>query len=75
MSDQSITERPAYQQRVIHERNELKYKVDKLDLYLKDPHSSTISKMEWSELVEQQGYMQKYLDILNKRIARFEGQA
>ena len=66
-----------HEERVIAEKRELDEKLAKLKDFCFTPGLTTFSRLspEDRDLLEDQfTYMQKYSEILGKRIARFEGQ-
>lgn len=70
-----IKERPAHQQRVIAERLDLNYKVEKLSTFIgggTGPVFIGLPLVDRELLIEQEVYMKGYLAALDKRIARFD---
>jgi len=67
-----IKERPAHQQRVLHERLELGYKVDKLLTFIGTPQFGTLHPDERHLLRQQLKAMSDYLSILDLRIQNFD---
>jgi hypothetical protein len=61
-------ERPAWQQRVFTERDELKEKCDKLQTFLTSGAHKRIPVGEAIRLLEQLRHMRRYLLILDTRI-------
>lgn len=66
-----ISDRPAYQQRVIGERAELKKKLEALADFLNSPASSHPSSIDLRPLHLQRKAMVAYLAILDMRINEF----
>lgn len=71
--------RPAYQQRVLDEREELHQRIERLGAFLlleSGQHAPTaVSEAEFNRLRRQIAPMQAYRDILDERIAAFVGGA
>ena len=62
-----------YQVRVVYERDELSEKVDKLRTFVNSSAFLSVPDEEQYRLTHQYLAMASYLDILNERIAAFEG--
>lgn len=72
MSENANREYAPHQQRVIDEANELKDKFSKLGAFILDnPIYQTLDEDEVQDLSEQYDVMEKYIVILDRRIARF----
>lgn len=67
-----IKERPAHQQRVIAERLDLAYKVDRLSAFMAGATFVTLPFEERHLLRQQLKAMSDYLSCLNSRIANFD---
>ena len=63
---------PAYQSRVIAERNELETRLDALTTFLGSVTFERLPEAEQLRLVRQSGAMVAYSDILAERIAAFQ---
>jgi hypothetical protein len=62
-----------HQQRVVDEKAELDDKMDKLDKFIS--HNDLFLKLpldEQARLVEQYRYMERYSDVLHRRIEAFQ---
>lgn len=67
-----LTELADWQIRVLEERDDLRQKLHKLRNYLDSDTSKVYVKASGVLLLEDQEYfMQRYLDVLNQRIAEF----
>ena len=61
-----------HQQRVVTERDELEKKFNDLSVFiLEHPIFVSLPDKEQEDLTLQQELMGKYIDVLNRRIARF----
>lgn len=60
-----------YIERMKNERDELSEKLEKLNRF-RCQNSHMLDKTEWYLMKNQQNVMQKYVDILNARIAHAE---
>lgn len=67
-----IKERPPYQQRVLHERTDLAYKVDKLSAFITGNQFPKLSPDDRHLLRQQLKSMSDYLSILDLRIHNFD---
>ena len=67
-----IKERPPHQQRVLHERAELHYRLNKLDTFIQSDNFTALSGQERGALLDQRTHMSRYRDSLDRRIALFE---
>lgn len=64
-----------YQLRVIEERDELKKKLDSLNVFINEnPNFDKLNKKDGYMLVHQEWVMQAYFDVLNHRISEFVGE-
>jgi len=61
-----------YQQRVVDEERELREKLKKLEAFVASDVFAGMAREDQSLLRKQHGYMANYLDILERRIVRFE---
>lgn len=61
-----------YKSRVYTEHEELKEKIEKLSAFLDKGQPDNIDDEQWNLLGEQLQYMQKYEEVLAKRIELFE---
>lgn len=68
-----IKERPPHQQRVIHERGELAYKLERLGAFLTGDTFKALPGEQRGMLLDQRVHMERYLAILDCRIATFDG--
>lgn len=59
-----------YLTRLIKERDELKEKIDKLEVFLKGEIYKTLEFAEQCDMKLQLDYMNRYLEILNRRLKR-----
>ena len=66
-------ERPPHQQRVIHERGELAYKLERLGAFLTGDGFKALPGEEQGMLLDQRVHMNHYLATLDRRIAAFDG--
>lgn len=64
--------RPGWQERVMSEANRLFTDVAKLKAFLDGHNVSALDPEDLALLRAQYGFMQGYLDTLNKRTARFQ---
>jgi|688.fasta_scaffold24636_8 hypothetical protein len=72
MSETANKEYAPHQQRVVDEANELKDKFSKLGAFILDnPIFLTLIDDEQQDLSEQYNVMEKYIVVLDRRIARF----
>lgn len=62
-----------YQVRVIKERDELNDRLRRLRIYLTTGHYDGLSRVDREDLFNQSVHMNNYLDVLNRRIGRFNG--
>ena len=62
---------PEYQQRVIHEKNELNYKLLKLCKFFSTDVFNSLPEDEKDRLHRQAKYMAEYIGVLNERIFNF----
>jgi len=60
-----------YQIRVIKERDELKEKIEKLDIFYRSNKFDSLDDINQNHLIRQLEYMQGYLEILSERIELF----
>lgn len=61
-----------HQLRVVNERDELKDKLDKLDIFINsDKFTELVETEEQHRLMRQANLMSSYLDVLNERILYF----
>lgn len=61
-----------HQERVAKERDELAEKIAKLGGFLFGPLFNVLPHDEQIRLVKQLGFMESYLDVIDRRIAAFE---
>ena len=70
--EETIKEFAPHQQRVVDEKNELEDRFKKLDSFILDnPIFTSLPQEDQDLLKEQNNLMQRYLSVLEKRIARF----
>lgn len=69
--DTHVTERPAHQQRVLTERDELAERLRKLDEFLPGDLFAKLPLAEQARLRRQRTAMAALRDILDERIAAF----
>lgn len=67
-----VKERPAHQQRVLAERLDLAYKVDRLTAFFPSQVFVDLPDEDRRLLELQYGHMHDYLRVLDQRIARFD---
>ena len=60
-----------HQQRVVDEKSSLDEKIGKLVAFMDSDASQVLSLTEEDDLEEQLRYMQKYSEVLERRISRF----
>lgn len=60
-----------HQQRVVDEKSSLDEKIGKLVAFMDSDASQVLSLTEEDDLEEQLEYMQKYSEVLGRRISRF----
>lgn len=60
-----------HQQRVVDEKSSLDEKIEKLVAFMDSDASQVLSLTEEDDLEEQLRYMQKYSEVLERRISRF----
>jgi hypothetical protein len=60
-----------HQERVVAEEKELREKLKKVDAFLGGYFVRTLSPTDRQLILDQSFHMQKYADILRKRISRF----
>ena len=60
-----------HQQRVVDEKTSLDEKISKLISFMESDASSVLSLSEEDDLEEQLGYMEKYSEVLGRRISKF----
>lgn len=60
-----------HQERVVEERADLDYKMDKLSAFLDSNTYYNLPAGEQGRLVEQLGIMNQYRDVLDRRISAF----
>lgn len=63
-----------HEKRVVDECFELSTKVDKLKAFLESEKSESICIYDKILLKQQLGHMSNYLDVLERRIAKFGGE-
>lgn len=68
-----IKERPPHQQRVIHERGDLAYKLERLVAFFTGDAFKALPGEEQGMLLDQRVHMERYLAILDRRVAVFDG--
>jgi len=61
-----------YQQRVVAEKAELDGRLKRLTAFLASKAIESVALVERNRLIEQQGYMAQYSDVLGRRIAWFQ---
>lgn len=60
-----------HQQRVVDEKQSLDEKISKLISFMESDASSVLSLSEEDDLEEQLEYMEKYSEVLTRRISKF----
>lgn len=60
-----------HQQRVVDEKSSLDEKIGKLVAFMDSDASQVLSLSEEDDLEEQLEYMQKYSEVLERRISKF----
>jgi len=60
-----------HQQRVVDEKSALDEKISKLVAFMDSDASEVLSLTEEDDLEEQLGYMEKYSEVLERRISKF----
>lgn len=60
-----------HQQRVVDEKTSLDEKISKLISFMESDASSVLSLSEEDDLEEQLEYMEKYSEVLERRISKF----
>ena len=60
-----------HQQRVVDEKTSLDEKISKLISFMESDASSVLSLSEEDDLDEQLEYMDKYSEVLERRISKF----
>ena len=60
-----------HQQRVVDEKQSLDEKISKLISFMESDASSVLSLSEEDDLEEQLEYMEKYSEVLARRISKF----
>ena len=61
----------AHQERVLEERTQLNDRLVKLDSFLYTEKFNCLSMDDQDLLITQQAFMERYLDVLDQRIANF----
>lgn len=70
MSEAQVAERPAYQQRMIEEREQLADRLAKLTQFMGSEQHGALNYGDRHLLAEQHSHMGAYLRVLSERMAR-----